>query len=100
MSTKVKFDADIEELLEEIEISIYSNKLILYNDDTTGMTEVIYQIMKALHTISVSCDYKTAQKLMMTAHTSGKAILFVGSFDLCEKGQSILLEIGLQTGIE
>ena len=71
------------------------HNVILFNDDHHAMDEVAAQIMKAIH-----CDMQTAVKLMMEAHTKGRAIIFTGHKEKCELVASILEEIRLGTKIE
>jgi ATP-dependent Clp protease adapter protein ClpS len=69
--------------------------VILFNDETHSMNEVVAQIMKA-----TQCDAGRASAIMMEAHNMGRAIAFSGSLERCEHAESILAEIHLGTKIE
>lgn len=69
--------------------------VILFNDEHHSMEEVVEQIQKA-----ISCDALHASKIMIQAHTSGRAIVFTGGLERCELVSSILEEIRLGTKIE
>lgn len=71
------------------------HNVVLFNDDTHSMDEVINQLVKATH-----CDPTHAFSVMMEAHNNGRAIAFSGSLERCEHVESILAEIKLSTKIE
>jgi ATP-dependent Clp protease adaptor protein ClpS len=71
------------------------HNVILFNDETHSMDEVIFQLMKATH-----CDAGKAYAIMMEAHNSGRAIAFSGGLERCELVEAILSEIQLGTKIE
>ena len=69
--------------------------VVLFNDESHAMDEVVAQIMKA-----TKCDAGRAASIMMEAHNMGRAIAFSGSRERCEHVESILAEIRLGTAIE
>jgi ATP-dependent Clp protease adapter protein ClpS len=69
--------------------------VILFNDETHSMEEVVAQLMKATR-----CDAGRASAIMMEAHNMGRAVAFSGSLERCEHAESILAEIRLGTQIE
>jgi ATP-dependent Clp protease adapter protein ClpS len=71
------------------------HKVVLFNDETHSMDEVIAQIMKA-----ISCNQSHATAIMLEAHKSGRAIVYTGHLERCEYVESVLAEIRLSTKIE
>jgi ATP-dependent Clp protease adapter protein ClpS len=84
----------IIETTSDITLGLPHN-VVLFNDESHAMDEVINQIVKAIH-----CDPTRAFQIMMEAHTKGRAIVFSGSLERCELVESILCEIRLSTKIE
>jgi len=70
-------------------------KALLLNDSVHTQDEVVGQIVKAIH-----CDGMRAEQIMMTAHKSGSAVVFAGTFERCEHICSILEQIKLLTKVE
>ena len=73
----------------------HPHKVILFNDETHSMEEVINQIIKAIH-----CDPIRANAIMMQAHKTGQAIVYTGHLERCEHVSAVLEEIRLGTRIE
>jgi ATP-dependent Clp protease adapter protein ClpS len=69
--------------------------LILFNDESHGMDEVAFQIIKA-----IKCSQERALSIMMEAHIKGRAVVFTGNRERCEHVEAILAEIQLRTVIE
>ena len=69
--------------------------VILFNDMDHSMEEVAAQIIKSIH-----CDPGTAMKIMLEAHSTGRAIVITASLERCEHVEAILSEIRLGTKIE
>ena len=95
MATDVQIHQDIEELLQSIQEKSPVFKLILFNDDTHSMGQVVKQIIKA-----IKCDSARALQIMSEAHHNGQAIAKTGSKEECESAQRILEEIQLGTRLE
>lgn len=73
---------------EEVEVINILGKpynVILFNDAVHSFDEVLNQLVAAL-----KCSATYAQKLMMTAHTSGEVVVFTGNYERCEHVDSIL----------
>jgi ATP-dependent Clp protease adaptor protein ClpS len=88
----------LEQILIETDTTTIIGKpynVILFNDNTHSMDEVINQVNKA-----TSCGIQRAFQIMVEAHTNGKAIAFSGGLERCELVESILAEIHLSTKIE
>jgi ATP-dependent Clp protease adapter protein ClpS len=84
--------------LEEIHVNIGIGKpynVVLYNDESHSTDEVTAQIIKAIH-----CTQSRAENIMLTAHKSGRAIVYTGHLEKAELVASILEEIRLSTKIE
>lgn len=69
--------------------------VVLYNDESHSMEEVVAQLMKA-----TKCNAGRASAIMMEAHNMGRAVAFSGSRERAEHVESILAEIRLGTKIE
>ncbi len=69
--------------------------VILFNDNTHDMMEVVNQIMKA-----TGCNQGKALLIMLEAHATGRAIAYTGGKERCEHVESVLAEIRLGTKIE
>ena len=88
---------NIQNEIEELTTMNLGNpyKTILHNDSVHTQDEVVSQIIKAIH-----CDAMRAEQIMMTAHKSGSAVVFAGTFERCELVASILEQIKLLTKVE
>ena len=71
------------------------HNVILFNDNTHDMDDVVKQIILAIH-----CGVEKAVDIMLEAHEKGRAIVFNGSLECCEHVENILSEIRLSTKIE
>jgi ATP-dependent Clp protease adapter protein ClpS len=91
----VVVDKDIEELLGDISKRFSSCKLIIFNDNHNTMMAVVTQLMKAC-----KCGYDRAVRIMHEAHNKGKAVALVGTLEECQRAQTILRVINLETEIE
>ena len=65
--------------------------VILYNDDHHDMVEVASQIQKA-----TGYEIKRCFKIMMEAHRRGRAVVYTGSAEDCERAANVLRQIRLQ----
>ena len=65
--------------------------VILYNDDHHDMQQVASQIQKA-----TGYDIERCHRVMMEAHTRGRAIAYTGTEPDCERAANILRQIRLQ----
>jgi ATP-dependent Clp protease adapter protein ClpS len=71
------------------------HNVVLFNDQTHSMEEVVDQIDKAIH-----CGKGTATAIMMEAHKTGRAIVYTGGLERCEHVAAVLEEIRLGCKIE
>ena len=69
-------------------------KVILFNSDHY-FEEVILQLQKA-----TSCSIEVAVHVAVEAHSTGKAVAFIGEKDRCERAANILKQITLVVTIE
>jgi ATP-dependent Clp protease adaptor protein ClpS len=65
--------------------------VILYNDDYHDMEQVASQLQRA-----TGYDWERCVRIMLEAHTRGRAIAFTGSQTECERVAQILRQIRLQ----
>lgn len=82
----------IESIAEEYELSW---RVLLYNDDFHSMDEVVLQIQKA-----TGYSLEKSEAIMLEAHTTGAAIVYVGEQDECAKVAAVLEQIGLSVAVE
>lgn len=69
--------------------------VILYNDDWHTFDDVIVQLMKA-----TGCTPEQGEAHAWTVHTEGKARVFDGARDACERVAGVLREIRLQVEVD
>jgi ATP-dependent Clp protease adaptor protein ClpS len=65
--------------------------VILYNDDVHGLEEVVEQIQRA-----TGYDMERCIRIVLEAHTQGRAIAYTGSEEACERVARVLRQIRLQ----
>jgi ATP-dependent Clp protease adaptor protein ClpS len=65
--------------------------VILYNDDYHSFDEVVHQLM-----LATGCGVEKAVRVMLEAHTRGRAIAHTGTESECERAAGILRAIRLQ----
>jgi ATP-dependent Clp protease adapter protein ClpS len=68
---------------------------VLFNDDHHDMMEVALQIVRA-----TNCSPDHAWKIMLEAHSSGRAVVIVAHKERCEHVSAVLEEIRLGTKVE
>jgi len=88
-------ESNVQDLTSTINIIGTPHNVILFNDETHGMDEVVGQIIKAIH-----CDEAKATAIMYEAHAKGRAIVFSGGVERCEHVACVLEEIRLGVSIE
>lgn len=69
--------------------------VILFNDEVHTADEVVAQIIKAIH-----CPSPEADRIMLEAHSTGRAIVVTAGLERCEHVESVLQQIRLGTKIE
>jgi ATP-dependent Clp protease adapter protein ClpS len=70
-------------------------QVVLFNDEVHSFDEVIFQLQKA-----TGCSLERAFELTLRVHQKGKASVFFGTREKCERVASILERIGLGTQVE
>jgi len=70
-------------------------QVVLFNDEVHSIDEVILQIQKA-----AGYSLEKAFELTMRVHNNGKAIVYIGSKEDCEKVEAVLGQIKLTTRVE
>ncbi len=71
-------------------------KVILYNDDYNEMNYVVAALLHAVNSLST----QEAERIMLTAHLTGSAIVIVCPKEIAEYYQERLLSYGLTATIE
>jgi len=71
-------------------------KVILYNDDYNEMNYVVAALLHAVNCLSM----QEAERIMLTAHLTGSAIVIVCPKETAEYYQERLLSYGLTATIE
>jgi ATP-dependent Clp protease adaptor protein ClpS len=70
-------------------------QVVLFNDEVHSFDEVILQLQKA-----IGCSLERAFELTLRVHQKGKASVFFGTQEKCDRVSSILERIGLGTQVE
>lgn len=70
-------------------------RVILYNDETHGIEEVVEQVVKA-----TACEIEQAVHITLEAHQKGRAVCFKGERGKCHEVARILREIRLQCEVD
>ena len=70
-------------------------QVLLFNDEVHSFDEVILQIQKA-----TGCSLERAVELTLMVHNNGKALVYVGEKEKCERVAGILNLIQLTTSVE
>ncbi len=71
-------------------------KVILFNDDYNEMNYVVAALLHAVNSLST----QEAERIMLTAHLTGSAIVIVCPKEIAEYYQERLLSYGLTATIE
>lgn len=70
-------------------------QVVLFNDEVHSFDEVILQLQKA-----TGYSLEKATELTFRVHNNGKAVVFIGSKDDCEKVAGVLGQIRLIVQVE
>jgi len=70
-------------------------RVILYNDETHGIEEVVEQVVKA-----TACEIEQAVHITLEAHHKGRAVCFKGERSKCHEVARVLREIRLQCEVD
>jgi ATP-dependent Clp protease adaptor protein ClpS len=71
-------------------------KVIVHNDDYNEMTYVVFALLHSVNTLTV----REAERIMLTAHLTGKAVVIVCPKEAAEYYQERLLSYNLTATIE
>jgi len=71
-------------------------KVIVHNDDYNEMTYVVFALLHSVNTLTV----QEAERIMLTAHLTGKAVVIVCPKEAAEYYQERLLSYNLTATIE
>ena len=71
-------------------------KVIVHNDDYNEMTYVVFALLHSVNTLTV----QEAERIMLTAHLTGKAVVIVCPKEAAEYYQQRLLSYNLTATIE
>jgi ATP-dependent Clp protease adaptor protein ClpS len=71
-------------------------KVVLYDDDFNEMTYVVFALLQAVNALSPSA----AERIMLTAHLTGRAVVTTCPKEIAELYQERLLSYGLTATIE
>jgi ATP-dependent Clp protease adaptor protein ClpS len=71
-------------------------KVIVHNDDYNEMTYVVFALLHSVNTLTV----QEAERIMLTAHLTGKAVVIVCPKEVAEYYQERLLSYNLTATIE
>jgi ATP-dependent Clp protease adaptor protein ClpS len=71
-------------------------KVVLYDDDFNEMTYVVFALLQAVNALSQSA----AERIMLTAHLTGSALVATCPKEIAELYQERLLSYGLTATIE
>lgn len=70
-------------------------QVVLFNDEVHSFDEVILQLQKA-----AGYSLEKATELTLRVHNNGKAVVYIGSKEDCEKVAGVLDQIHLSTRVE
>jgi ATP-dependent Clp protease adaptor protein ClpS len=90
------FQVRPEEIVHERTKLIPPYKVIVHNDDYNEMNYVIFALLHSVNTLTV----EEAERIMMTAHLTGQAIVIVCPREVAEYYQERLLSYRLTATIE
>jgi len=71
-------------------------KVLIHNDDHNEMNYVVFALLHSVNTLSV----QEAERIMLTAHLTGKAVVVVCPKEVAEYYQERLLSYNLTATIE
>ncbi len=91
-----QLETETEELTRQRAKILPPYKVVLFNDDYNDMD---YVVAALLHTIS-NLSQQDAERIMLTAHLTGSAVVVVCPKEIAEYYQERLLSYGLTATIE
>jgi ATP-dependent Clp protease adaptor protein ClpS len=94
--TRPRLETETEKTLRQRARLLPPYKVILFNDDYNDMD---YVVAALLHTIN-NLSQQEAERIMLTAHLTGSAVVVVCPKEIAEYYQERLLGYGLTATIE
>jgi ATP-dependent Clp protease adaptor protein ClpS len=94
--TRPRLETEAEELVRQRTRLLPPYKVILFNDDYNDM---VYVVAVLLHTVN-NLSQQEAERIMLTAHLMGSAVVVVCPKEIAEYYQERLLGYGLTATIE
>lgn len=94
--TVTRFQVRPEEIVLDRTKLLPPYKVIVHNDDYNEMNYVIFALVHAVNTLTVP----EAERIMLTAHLTGQAIVVVCPREVAEYYQERLLSYNLTATIE
>jgi ATP-dependent Clp protease adaptor protein ClpS len=94
--SKPQLRVKTEELLRLRSKVLPPYKVVLYDDDFNEMTYVVFALLQAVNALSQSA----AERIMLTAHLTGSAVVASCPKEIAELYQERLLSYGLTATIE
>jgi ATP-dependent Clp protease adaptor protein ClpS len=94
--TRPRLETETEELVRQRTRLLPPYKVILFNDDYNDMD---YVVAVLLHTVN-NLSQQEAERIMLTAHLMGSAVVVVCPKEIAEYYQERLLGYGLTATIE
>jgi ATP-dependent Clp protease adapter protein ClpS len=73
----------------------FNSAVVVHNDNVHSFDEVILQLQKA-----IGCSEEKGEALAWEIHNNGKAVVFTGDLEECNKVAKILEEIELLVTVE
>ena len=90
-----KLDFDFQEKIAEWTKELRGWNVILYNDHTNKLANVVLWLQKA-----TGCNLEVAEHVAHTAHSTGRAIAFSGAKEKCQEIANYLRVKGLQVEVD
>jgi ATP-dependent Clp protease adaptor protein ClpS len=94
--TRPRLETETEELVRQRTRLLPPYKVIIFNDDYNDMD---YVVAVLLHTVN-NLSQQEAERIMLTAHLMGSAVVVVCPKEIAEYYQERLLGYGLTATIE
>jgi ATP-dependent Clp protease adaptor protein ClpS len=94
--TRPRLETETEELVRQRARLLPPYKVILFNDDYNDMDYVVAVLLRTINNLS----QQEAERIMLTAHLTGSAVVVVCPKEIAEYYQERLLGYGLTATIE
>ena len=94
--TQLQYEVRPEEVVVDRTKLLPPYKVLIHNDDYNEMTYVVFALLHSVNTLSV----QEAERIMLTAQLTGKAVVVVCPKEVAEYYQERLLSYNLTATIE